>query len=141
MALPACYPESFSFSSDELSAMRSIQIGHYNCGFKLYRRTGATDAYGVVTDVWAEMYEGCCGYNILKRQPAEAEGSAEIPIAAARMRVELTVVVKPFDRIDILSMYGTELAIPLRYFVNGPPLSGPTGQVIELIRDTGLALG
>jgi hypothetical protein len=74
-----------------------------------------------------------CGLEHLN--PNELQGTGEVPVIEARLRLPLTTSVKETDRIRVTHRYGGDVAGE-DYEIVGPARRGPSGLVLDLRRVT-----
>jgi hypothetical protein len=53
----------------------------------------------------------------------------------ARLRLPSGTDIKPNDRFEVLTRFGTALSTPLMFRVDGPAMQGPSGMTCDLVRD------
>lgn len=119
-----------AFAATELARMRSAQQSSMQDVCQIGRYQSTADAYNNPDVEYVYGGQQACGFEHL--QPKEVQGTAQVPIIDARLRLPVGVDVDPRDRIRIEERYGEVLASPEVYEIEGPVRRGPSGLVLDL---------
>jgi len=122
------------FSSTELTRMRSAQDGAMQdvCRIGVYRES--TDGYGnpdttSPEDLWVYGEEQICGMEHVR--PQEAQGTGEVPVIDARIRLPVDTEIDERNRIRVKERYNEDLDEAQVFEIEGPVRRGPSGLVVE----------
>lgn len=88
------------------------------------------DGYGIPVEGYRVRLSTKCGLKMIS--PKEIQASGEVPVILGKLRLPLATIVETRDRISVTHRYGTELAEPLIFDIEGPVERGPTGLVVLL---------
>lgn len=119
-----------AFTAIELSRMQAAQESSMQdeCRIGEYRSTA--DGYGNPSAEYVYGERVACGLELIS--PDEQQGTGEVPVIDARLRLAYDTSLDPRDRIEVISRYGTELDDALVFEIVGPPKRGPSGLVLDL---------
>ena len=99
---------------------------------------GAKDRFGHRTDGYTWGAAIRCGLSFY----AQASGSDEVQSGEVEqtthiLRLPKSASIKARDRVRVTARFGETLTAPLLFDVVGPPLTGPSGTVVNLRQVTG----
>lgn len=97
---------------------------------QLARTVSGNDAYGNPITSHALVRTLMCGLRMINT--AEVQGSGNVPVADAELRVPLSIALQPTDRVRVTHRYGTLQAQPLLFEVIAFTRGGATGNVYAL---------
>ncbi len=122
-----------AFDSTVLGRMRGTQEGAMQdlCVVLGYGEMG--DGYGLPKPVWgANPVEVECGLELVG--PDEEQGTGEVAVIDARLRLPVGTVVDVRDRVMVIERYGEELGASdvLLFEIEGPAQRGASGLVLSL---------
>ncbi len=118
------------FTADELERMRDTQDAAMQDLAWVLRYSSMTDGYGLPEGVYARAFEVVCGLELV--DPAEMQGTGEVPVIDARLRLPIETVVDERDRIEVTERYGEVLGTSQVFEIEGPVERGPSGLVLKL---------
>ena len=118
------------FTSSELAGMRSTQEAHmmHVCELLTHTVIGA-DEYGMPIRDYVLYTTTICG---LDTRASREMINAEAHVYDARLRLPYATKITNVDRVRITHRYGELLDNPIIYDVIGSPISGPSGQIVNL---------
>lgn len=96
----------------------------------LEHAAGSTNGYGLAN----VTYTAGSGVNCLFRPEKRGEGmdQSDVPLADARMRLEMGTEIRAVDRVRLTHLHGDALAQPEDYEIIGEPRRTYTGIVLRL---------
>jgi len=123
-------------SAIDLAKMRSVQVDslHDKCTLR-QRMVDGVDPYGMpVIGQPIETLNVACGFK--PKKVDEILGNAEVTMIEAELRLPLGTNVTGLDQITLTHRYGELMSEARKYKVNGTPVPGATGIVIQLVKVT-----
>jgi len=109
--------------------MQTEQATSSNDTCKVLAYSSSTDAYGNPSPTYTAGSAIACGVKYIK--PGEVQGTGEVPVIHARVRLPLDTTITEEDRVQVTKRYGT--AITAQTFdVVGPVERGPSALVVNL---------
>jgi len=118
------------FSAGELARLRGTQEGAMQDTCVIHAYSSTTDAYGNPTPAYTPGAALACGLEHVR--PDEVQGSGEVAVIDAHLRLPLGTGLDTRDRVEITHRYGEALAASQMFEVVGPVKRGPSGLVVEL---------
>ena len=122
-------------TATELSRMRTTQDSAMQdvCRIGVYQEN--RDTYGnpdtsSPEDLWHYGEEQACGLEHVR--PRETQGSGDVPVIDARLRLPIGTTVGDTDRIRVEQRYGEALDAAQVFEIEGPVRRGPSGLVLGL---------
>jgi len=122
-------------TATELSRMRTTQDSAMQdvCRIGVYQES--TDTYGnpdtsSPEDLWKYGEEQICGLEHVR--PRETQGSGDVPVIDARLRLPIGTEIGDKDRIRIAQRYDEALDTAQVFEIEGPVQRGPSGLVLGL---------
>ena len=116
------------FSKTELKRMQGTQAGAMQDVCRVYAYSSAPDAYGNPSPTYTAGSPVVCGFKPTSR---EVQGSGEVDMVDAKLRLPIATTLDSRDRIEVTHRYGVAIT-PEMYEVFGPPERGPSGLVVDL---------
>lgn len=120
------------FASGILARLRSTQLAHMGdtCVRLAYSRT--YDDYNAPVDHWSDAGGSVpCG---LDMQPGSERSTDNLTVVSwdAVLRISISEVWDPKDRVRVTHRFGEALAVPLVYGLVAPPQRGPSALQLRL---------
>lgn len=118
----------------DISQMRDIQLSslHDTCTLRRHIVNG-TDDYGMPLPSYVETFNVMCGFKVKKA--TEAMGNAQVTNIMAELRLPIDTEINGLDQVTIVKRYGDGIT-PIEFKVDGTPIQGVSGILIQLIKAT-----
>jgi len=115
--------------------MQSTQDGAMQDVCRIGAYQESTDGYGnpdtsSPEDLWTYGEEQICGLEHVR--PRETQGSGDVPVIDARLRLPVDTSIDERDRIRIEQRYGEARDTAQVFEIEGPVRRGPSGLVLGL---------
>lgn len=119
-----------AFTDTELERMRAAQEAAMQDRCYVLAYSATADSYGNPTATYTAGDELTCGLELVS--PREAQGTGEVPLIQAKLRLPITTAIDPRDRIQVTTRYGEALTTAQEFEIVGPVEQGPSGLVLNL---------
>lgn len=121
-------------NTDQIAQFQTIQASslHDTCTLRRHI-ANATDVYGMSTASYLETANVLCGFRVKKS--TEVMGNAQVTDIVAELRLPIDTEIDGLDQVTMTKRYG-EAITPVTFKVDGTPIRGVSGSVIQLIKAT-----
>lgn len=121
-------------SQTDVTNMRGVQVTslHDTCTLRRHIVNG-TDDYGMPLPSYVETFNVACGFKVKKA--TEAMGNAQVTDIMAELRLPIGTEIDGLDQVTIVKRYGDSVT-PIIFKVDGTPIQGVSGIVVQLIKAT-----
>jgi hypothetical protein len=119
-----------AFDATILSRLRTTQESAMQDTCQIGAYDYVEDGYGNPTPQYTYGSALSCGFQHVR--PREVQGSGEVPVIDARVRLPIATTIDERDRVKITHRYGEALATAQVFDIVGPMERGPSGLQINL---------
>lgn len=120
----------------QIAQFQTIQASSLHDTCTLRRRNAATtDDYGMpIVGEPIETANVPCGFK--PKKVGEVMGNAQVTDIVGELRLAIGTEITGLDEITLTKRYGEALATPQKFKVDGTPIRGASGIVVQLIKAT-----